>query len=88
METLSDLARRQTVGKPLPAQGRAATIQRPPATDTDPVWVTFDTVSTTALRGPCVGWAPRGTVLPAVGDHAAVLVLDDGTLLIAAWWPA
>jgi hypothetical protein len=44
-----------------------------PSFDSDQVW---------QLR-----WMPRGSTLPAPGDHCLVVFTKDGTAWASAWWP-
>lgn len=72
-------------GQPRRPLVRAATIRTTADDTTDLLYVTIDSDSQTALRGPCRGWQSRGSLFPEAGDKAAVVELDDGTLWIVAW---
>lgn len=69
----------------------AAHIAAPaPASLTDPVYVTIDSLYTPEQpfkQGP-LKWMPRGDALPAVGDECVALELDTQELWVIAWWPA
>lgn len=83
---LSELAKDET-RKDLPAQIKAAVIRTTAEDVSDTLYVTITADSPTRLRGPCVGWQRRGDVLPAAGDLAAVVQLDDTSIWIIAWAP-
>lgn len=81
MESITNLDERRR--RRYPPQVKAATIRIAPEDPTDKVMVSID-AQPGYLRGPCP-W-PQAGPTPQVGDSAAVVELDNGSLWVLQVW--